>query len=142
MHIPRFGIGLMASDVPATVAFYRDYFAFEVRQDIGWFVTLGHGDSDYEVSVVERSHESVPSAYSRAAGGAVVGLVVDDATTIFQRLRADGVPFLRELVDEPWGQRHFFVQDPTGMAIDCIEIIPADPAWMAANGLAGQVSGD
>jgi catechol 2,3-dioxygenase-like lactoylglutathione lyase family enzyme len=101
MNIPAFGLGVIAEDVAATRDFYATYFDFEVRQDIGWFVTMGHGESAYELSIVERSHESVPPAYNRAPGGAVLGLVVTDATAVFERLKSDGAEFLRELVDEP-----------------------------------------
>jgi catechol 2,3-dioxygenase-like lactoylglutathione lyase family enzyme len=135
MNIPVFGLGLIADDVAATRDFYGTYFGFEVRADLGWFVTMGHGESDYELSIVASDHGSVPDTYPRGAGGGVLGLVVSDATAVYQRLRTDGHSFQRDLVDEPWGQRHFFVSDPSSFLIDCIEVIPPDPEWMKANGL-------
>jgi hypothetical protein len=43
------------------------------------------------------------------------------------------VPIVVEMVDEPYGQRHFFCADPGGVLIDVIQTIPPDPAWLKAN---------
>lgn len=141
MNIPTFGIGILADDVPATVAFYRDFFAFEVRVDLGWFVTLGHGESPYELSVVERTHESNPESLNRVPGGGIIGLVVPDATALYKRLETAGAGLHSGIKDEPWGQRHFFVTDPAGFMIDAIEVTTPSPEWMAANGVTDQVAG-
>lgn len=39
------------------------------------------------------------------------------------------------LVDEMYGQRHFYVRDINGVLLDIIEPIALDPGWLAANGL-------
>jgi uncharacterized glyoxalase superfamily protein PhnB len=64
----------------------------------------------------------------------VIGFVVADAAAEERRLRAAGVPILHDLVDEPFGQRHFLCTDPNGIVIDIIELIPPDPAWLASQG--------
>jgi uncharacterized glyoxalase superfamily protein PhnB len=38
-----------------------------------------------------------------------------------------------EIVEEVWGQRHFFVRDPEGTWIDVIQLTTPDPEWLAAN---------
>jgi len=141
MHIPHFGLGLLAGNVEAVRTFYATYFGFETRVDLGWFVTMGHGESDYELSIVERDHDSVPAAYNRAAGGGVLGLVVPDAKAVRDTLVQDGITPVRDLVDEPWGQRHFFVNDPAGFLIDCIEVIAPDPEWIAAHSTGDKAAG-
>ncbi len=49
---------------------------------------------------------------------------------------AAGVPFLEPVRDEPWGQRHFYVQDPAGSVIDVVEFTTPSPEWLAEHGLA------
>lgn len=134
MNVPEFGLCVIASDIAATRTFYETYFNFDVRMDIGWFVTMGRGESSYELSIVAADHESVPLEHPRSHGGAVLGIMVPDAAAIHDKLKRDGVTFMRELVDEPFGQRHFYVSDPAGFLIDCIQLIEPDPAWMASIG--------
>jgi catechol 2,3-dioxygenase-like lactoylglutathione lyase family enzyme len=50
--------------------------------------------------------------------------------------KCDGVKIVKELVDEEYGQRHFFIEDLNGFLIDIIEPIPPSAEWLAANGLA------
>jgi len=47
-------------------------------------------------------------------------------------LRDAGVTMVSDLVDEPYGQRHFFCHDHDGVLIDVVERIPVDEAWLEA----------
>ena len=37
-------------------------------------------------------------------------------------------------VDQPFGQRRFYVDAPDGVVVEFFQTIPPDPAWMKANG--------
>ncbi|HEU4399253.1 MAG TPA: hypothetical protein VFU54_15620 [Actinomycetota bacterium] len=37
--------------------------------------------------------------------------------------------------DEPFGQRHVMVADPNDVLVDIVQAIPADPNWLARQGL-------
>lgn len=52
-------------------------------------------------------------------------LQVRDVAAEHQRLRAAGVPILREPVTEPWGLVEMWVVDPDGLRIVLVEV-PAD----------------
>ena len=62
----------------------------------------------------------------------LAGWVPPYDATVVQRLRAAGVSLVTDIVDEPYGQRHFFCHDVDGVLIDVIERIPIDPAWLKA----------
>jgi uncharacterized glyoxalase superfamily protein PhnB len=61
------------------------------------------------------------------------GLVVENARAEAKRLEEAGVELVTPVVDEVYGQRHFYVADPNGVLLDIIETIPVDPDWAAAN---------
>jgi uncharacterized glyoxalase superfamily protein PhnB len=61
------------------------------------------------------------------------GLVVEDAHAEAKRLEEAGAELVTPVVDEVYGQRHFYVTDPNGVLLDVIEMIPVDPDWAAAN---------
>ena len=54
-----------------------------------------------------------------------------DVDAIHDRLLAEGLPILRSLRDEAFGQRHFITHDPNGVLIDVIKQIPPSDAFLA-----------
>jgi catechol 2,3-dioxygenase-like lactoylglutathione lyase family enzyme len=47
-----------------------------------------------------------------------VSIEVADADVAYQSARARGLEVVREIRDEPWGIRRFFVRDPSGRTIN------------------------
>lgn len=43
---------------------------------------------------------------------------VDDVDALYRQIKAKGVAIKIELRDEPWGDRHFAIEDPNGIGID------------------------
>jgi catechol 2,3-dioxygenase-like lactoylglutathione lyase family enzyme len=60
---------------------------------------------------------------------------VPDAEEVDARLRAAGVRVVLPLRDEPFGQRHVMVADPNDVLVDVVQTIPADPDWLARQGM-------
>jgi catechol 2,3-dioxygenase-like lactoylglutathione lyase family enzyme len=134
MQVKGFGAGYLVDDVAATTRFYADVIGLPVTVELDWFASVNAGAPGYEISFVQRGHESVPAGYRAAeTTGAMFGLVVEDAAAEAKRLEAAGVDLVVPLVDEVYGQRHFYVADPNGVLLDIIEMIPVDPGWAAAN---------
>jgi catechol 2,3-dioxygenase-like lactoylglutathione lyase family enzyme len=133
MHIETFSTTFCVPDLARSSSFYVEHFGFRVTFANDWFISLQHpGNPGFDLCFVIRGHERMPPPFRhQSPAGALLGWIVDDATAAFQRLRAAGVRILRDLVDEPYGQRHFFCEDPDGVLIDVIQRIPIDPAWLA-----------
>jgi predicted enzyme related to lactoylglutathione lyase len=121
-----------AEEVAAVARFYEQCFDFEVRLDLGWFVTLFHGERPYELGVLQRDHDVVPAGFRGRVSGTIIGLQVDDVDACAQRLHDAGAPVVQELRDEPWGQRHLYVTDPAGTLIDVVQPTAPDPEWLAS----------
>lgn len=140
MQFERFSTTLLTGDVAGVRDFHVEHFGWHVTSDAGFFVSLGHDDQASELCVMEHDHALVPEGHRARAGGLILGFMVGDATAEAARLEAEGVALLTPVVDEPYGQRHFFLADPAGALIDVIERIAPDPAWLAAHGLAADGS--
>jgi catechol 2,3-dioxygenase-like lactoylglutathione lyase family enzyme len=134
VNIQTFSTSFLVPDVARSSAFYVDHFGFRVTFANDWFVSLQHpGNPGFDLCFVLRGHDTIPAPFTHQnPAGALLGWIVDDATAAHQRLRAADVPIVRDLVDEPYGQRHFFCHDLDGVLIDVIERIPIDPEWLAA----------
>ena len=56
---------------------------------------------------------------------------VEDVDRLYEELRGAGLPILRDICDEEFGQRHFITADPNGVLIDIIKPIPPSAAFAA-----------
>ncbi|WP_103348827.1 VOC family protein [Amycolatopsis sp. CA-128772] len=134
MQVRGFGAGYLVDDVAATTRFYADVIGLPVTVELDWFASVNAGAPGFEISFVQRGHESVPPGYrAPETTGLMFGLVVEDARAEAKRLEEAGVELVTPVVDEEYGQRHFYVADPDGVLLDVIEVIPADPEWAAAH---------
>jgi catechol 2,3-dioxygenase-like lactoylglutathione lyase family enzyme len=123
---------LMTADVAGTAAFYAEHFRFRPLFESEWYVHLQSSeDRRVNLGIVAHDHETVPEAGRATAGGFLLSFEVPDVDTFYERLVAAGLPMLRELRDEPFGQRHFITRDPNGVLIDVIKPIPPSPEFAA-----------
>ncbi|MEO0909007.1 MAG: VOC family protein, partial [Pseudomonadota bacterium] len=69
-------------------------------------------------------HETIPAEGHGTVNGLILNFEVDDVDAEFQRVEKAGLPILKPLTDETFGQRHFITRDPNGVLIDVIKPIP------------------
>ena len=56
---------------------------------------------------------------------------VEDVDSVYEACRIGGLPILKEICDEDFGQRHFIAADPNGVLIDIIKPIPPSADYVA-----------
>lgn len=131
---------LMTGDIAATAAFYVEHFRFRRLFESDWYVHLqSREDESVNLGIVQGDHETIPAEGRGRAGGLLINFEVADPDAVYDRAVAAGVPILRSLRDEPFGQRHFITADPNGVLIDVIKPIAPSAEFMAqyAPGTAG-----
>lgn len=124
---------LCTEKLAETAAFYVEHFGFTQTFAADWYISLRHGEAaQYELAFVDPTHPSVPEAGRRPVAGLLLNIEVDDVDAVYARLiTAAGLPLLRELRSEEWGQRHFITADPNGVLIDVITTIPPAGEYVA-----------
>jgi catechol 2,3-dioxygenase-like lactoylglutathione lyase family enzyme len=121
----RAGAILAVSDLQASLAFYRDRLELEVEAtyDDPPYATLVAAGA--RISLAEQGHAAedrpgvdmaVPADPSRA--DVVLVLEVADARAAHEVLAAEGVRFLAEPYEPPWGGCRFFCVDPDGYLVE------------------------
>jgi lactoylglutathione lyase len=109
---------LSAEDLRTTVRFYTRLGAKEVfrfpETGAPQFVSLGFGET--EIGIGQIGPKTLHGQPQRPATGHRVELClyVDDVDEAVAELRADGTRVLLEPMDQPWGERVAYVQDPDG----------------------------
>ena len=122
---------ICSQDAPASAAFYRKHFGFEVTFESDWYVSLRRPESPhYELALLDHTHDSLPEGYRRPASGLLLNFEVADVDAEYARLvTSAGLPEALSLRSEFFGQRHFIVAAPDGVLVDVITPIAPAPEY-------------
>ncbi|MCC5811614.1 MAG: VOC family protein [Ectothiorhodospiraceae bacterium] len=113
--------GVVTAKLAESRDFYIRLFGCKVLFDSDWFVLLELGGGELGLLAANLESQAEPFRAPSDGTGLWVVVDVDDARAEQERLRAMGVPIMVALRDEPWGDRHFVVRDPNGVAVDVVE---------------------
>ncbi len=132
---------IQTKDVPGTAAFYEKHFSLKPLFTTDWYVHLQSShDPSVNLAILQFDHETVPEIGRKPTQGLIINFEVDDADVIYEKLQAAGLPMVKTLRDEDFGQRHFITADPNGILIDVIK--PIKPSDEFADDYAEGVASD
>lgn len=124
MKCTQFYPVIMTDCVAETSRFFVDNFRFNRLFQSDWYVHLqSREDESVNIAVLQGDHETIPESGRGQVAGLVINFEVEDVDSEYQLAMARGLPILRSLRDEVFGQRHFITQDPNGVLIDVIKPI-------------------
>jgi len=116
---------IQTADVARTAGFYREHFGFVALFEIDWYVHLQSSeDESVNLAILRYDHETIPDEARKLSQGLILNFEVEDPDTVYAAAQRAGLPILRSLRDEEFGQRHFITKDPNGVLIDVIKPIP------------------
>ena len=113
--------GIITEKLTESRDFYRDHLGFEVVFENEWYIHMAAGnESRFQIAFMKPNHPTQPPVFQPAfAGkGLFYTLEVPDVRALYQKITAAGVPLQYDLKDEPWGERHFAIVDPNGVALN------------------------
>jgi predicted enzyme related to lactoylglutathione lyase len=110
---------ILSDDVEGTARFYQDLLGMKRAGDFGWFIVLSHDEMPgFEMGILKRDHETVPSGFSRNTGGSILTFVVNDLEEVHAKALSMQAEIIQEPTDLPYGQRRLMLRDPAGSAVD------------------------
>ena len=122
----KLNAGIITEKLAETKKFYTEVLEFEVMFENDFFILLNTPGGESEISFLEPNHPSQQSLFHKAFNGEGVyfTIEVDNVDMLYEEIKKKGVPIKIELRDEPWGDRHFAIQDPNGVGIDLVKYTP------------------
>ncbi|OOG74466.1 glyoxalase [Sinorhizobium sp. A49] len=124
---------IMTSDVATTADFYVTNFRFQALFTSDWYVHLQSIESEtVNLAVLDYRHETIPEEGRAPVRGLLLNFEVEDPDAVYADCQAAGLPILKAICDEDFGQRHFITADPNGVLIDVIKPIPPSAEFAAA----------
>ncbi|HEV7382702.1 MAG TPA: VOC family protein [Dyadobacter sp.] len=123
----KLNAGIVTTKLAETKAFYTSVLQFGITFENDFYLLLHTPDKSAEISFLLPEHVSQqPLFHAPFAGqGMYLTIEVDDVDKIYEDLKSKGITIKIELRDEPWGDRHFAISDPNGIAIDIVKYAPA-----------------
>ena len=125
MKITSYYPVIMTHDVQETADFYIRNFGFEALFTADWYMHLQSIENSHvTLAILDGTHATIPESGRGAVGGLLLNFEVEDPDALYAQFQASGLPILKAICDEDFGQRHFITADPNGVLIDVIKPIP------------------
>lgn len=119
----KLNAGIITTKIAESKTFYTQMLNFGVTFENEFYLLLHTPDQSAEISFMLPNHETQQPLFQPPFSGQGIYLTieVDDVDQIYHELKDKGAEIKIELRDEPWGDRHFAIQDPNGVGIDIVK---------------------
>jgi uncharacterized glyoxalase superfamily protein PhnB len=118
--------GIVTEKLAETKAFYIKMLGFGVTFENEFYLLLHTPNHEAEISFLLPNHPSQQSFFHKPFQGQGMYLTIEteDVDTVYTDLKQKGVNIEIDIRNEPWGDRHFAIQDPNGIGIDFVKYSP------------------
>jgi catechol 2,3-dioxygenase-like lactoylglutathione lyase family enzyme len=118
----KLNAGIITEKLEETKKFYTDVLNFGVTFENEFYLLLHTPKQEAEISFLLPNHPSQQSLFHQPFNGKGMYLTieVDDVDNLYKEIKEKNIDIKIELRDEPWGDRHFAIQDPNGIGIDIV----------------------
>jgi len=124
----KLNAGVLTEKIAESKEFYTSKLGFGVTFENEFYLLLHTPDRSAEISFLLPNHPSQQPFFHKpfTGEGMYLTIEVDDVDSIYKEVKSKGVEIKVELRDEPWGDRHFAIQDPNGIGIDIVKYSPPE----------------
>ena len=122
----KLNAGIITTKLAESKAFYMKHLGFGVTFENEFYLLLHTPNHEAEISFLVPNHPSQDSLFHKPFQGQGIYLTieVDDVDKMYEAMKQKHIPIKIELRNEPWGDRHFAIEDPNGVSIDIVHHTP------------------
>ena len=122
-QIMKLNAGIITDKIEETKKFYTEILSFGVTFENDFYLLMHTPNHQAEISFLLPNHPSQHEIFKKpfSGEGMYLTIEVEDVDNLYQEVVAAGGKPIFELRDEPWGDRHFAIQDPNGVGIDLVQ---------------------
>lgn len=124
----KLNAGILTEKLAESKAFYTRNLNFGVSFENEFYLLLHTPNQQAEISFLLPNHPTQQPFFHKPFNGQGVYLTieVEDVDIVYKELKEKGVDIKIEIRDEPWGDRHFAIEDPNGIGIDIVKYSPPE----------------
>ena len=124
----KLNAGIVTEKLAETKTFYTKFLGFGITFENEFYLLLHTAGKEAEISFLLPNHPSQQPFFHQSftGQGMYLTIEVEDIDKVYNELKMKGVEIKIDIRNEPWGDRHFAIQDPNGIGIDIVKYLPAD----------------
>ncbi|KAA1243263.1 VOC family protein [Aquimarina sp. RZ0] len=121
----RLNAGILTKKIKETKSFYTENLGFKIKFENDFYLLLFTPNEKDTISFLLPNHPTQqPFFHPEFKGqGMYLTIEVDNVDEHYIDLKQKGIPIKVEIRDEPWGERHFSIEDPNGIGIDFVTYV-------------------
>jgi catechol 2,3-dioxygenase-like lactoylglutathione lyase family enzyme len=122
----KLNAGILTPKLAESKTFYTHTLGFGVSFENEFYLLLHTPDHQAEISFLLPNHPTQQPFFHKPFQGQGMYLTIEvaDVDAIYKEINKKGIPIKVELRNEPWGDRHFAIEDPNGIGIDIVKYAP------------------
>lgn len=122
----KLNAGVITTKLAESKAFYTNLLGFGITFENEFYLLLHTPDGKEGISFLLPDHPSQQPFFHKpyTGKGMYLTIEVEDVDKLYAELKKKGAVIKIAIRDEPWGDRHFAIEDPNGIGIDIVKYSP------------------
>ncbi len=118
----KLNAGIVTEKMAESKEFYSGLLGFGVTFENEFYLLMHTPNKSAELAFLLPNHPSQqPLFHDKFEGrGMFLTIEVDNVDQLYEVFKNKGVEIKIPIRDEPWGDRHFAIEDPNGIGIDVV----------------------
>lgn len=119
----KLNAGIITNKIQETKQFYMENLDFGVSFENEFYLLMHTPGGQAQLSFLLPDHPSQQPLFQSAfkGEGMYLTIEVEDVDALYEKIKSKGVEIKIDIRNEPWGDRHFAIQDPNGIGIDLVK---------------------
>lgn len=122
----KLNAGIITTRLIESKKFYTEILNFGVTFENDFYLLLHTPNRENEISFLLPNHPSQQPLFQKEYQGLGLYLTieVEDVDELYHYIKKKGIEIKIDIRDEPWGDRHFAIEDPNGVGVDIVRYLP------------------
>lgn len=118
----KMNAGIITTKLQESKEFYTTVLDFGVVFENEFYLLLHTPNNQAELSFLLPNHPTQQPLFQPAFAGKGIFLTIEvkNVDEWYKKIQAMNIPIMIALRNEPWGDKHFAIQDPNGIGIDIV----------------------
>ena len=115
----KLNAGILTEKLAETKKFYTEVLDFTVTFENEFYILLQTSSGEDAISFLLPNHPTQQPFFHKpfTGQGMYLTIEVDDVDAIYETIKSKDITIEIPIRDEPWGDRHFAIEDPNGIGI-------------------------
>ncbi len=122
----KLNAGIITTRLVESKEFYTKVLNFGVTFENDFYLLLHTPNKETEISFLLPNHPTQQPIFQKEyeGQGLYFTIEVEDVDEVYKDIRRKGIEVKIDMRDEPWGDRHFAIEDPNGVGVDIVTYSP------------------